>query len=99
MFEDDASTSAARRTQNRRGAAGHRHRLPAARRRRHAAGGALLRWNQLMLDEIDYGMLLVGRAMARVMYLNHAARLALDARHPLQCAARRRAAARASSGT
>ena len=36
-----------------------------------------------MLDEIDYGMLLVS-ADAQVVYLNHTARLELDAQHPLQ---------------
>ena len=36
-----------------------------------------------MLDEIDYGMLLVG-AGAQVLYSNHAARLELDGDHPLQ---------------
>jgi DNA-binding CsgD family transcriptional regulator len=36
-----------------------------------------------MLDEIDYGMLLVS-AEAEVVYLNHAARLELDDQHPLQ---------------
>jgi DNA-binding CsgD family transcriptional regulator len=36
-----------------------------------------------MLDEIDYGMLLV-TADAQVAYLNHAARLELDGHHPLQ---------------
>ena len=36
-----------------------------------------------MLDEIDYGMLLVS-ADAQVLYLNHAARMELDGRHPLQ---------------
>ena len=36
-----------------------------------------------MLDEIDYGMLLV-TADAQVSYLNHAARIELDGHHPLQ---------------
>ncbi len=36
-----------------------------------------------MLDEIDYGMLLVG-ADAQVLYTNHAARHELDGEHPLQ---------------
>ena len=38
-----------------------------------------------MLDEIDYGMLLVDSA-AQVLYLNHAARRELDRDHPLQLA-------------
>ena len=36
-----------------------------------------------MLDEIDYGMLLVDGS-AQVLYLNHAARRELDCDHPLQ---------------
>ncbi len=36
-----------------------------------------------MLDEIDYGMLLVG-AQGQLLYINHAARSELDAQHPLQ---------------
>lgn len=36
-----------------------------------------------MLDEIDYGMLLVG-ADAQLLYCNHAARQELDGAHPLQ---------------
>jgi DNA-binding CsgD family transcriptional regulator len=40
-------------------------------------------WLTRMLDEIDYGMLLVS-AEAAVTYLNHAARLELDGRHPLR---------------
>ena len=46
-------------------------------------GGCLTR----MLDEIDYGMLLVG-AEGQVAYLNHAARLELDSEHPLQITSR-----------
>jgi len=38
-----------------------------------------------MLDEIDYGMLLVDAA-GQVLYLNHAARRELDRDHPLQLA-------------
>ena len=40
-------------------------------------------WMLRMLDEIDYGMLLV-TPDAQVSYLNHAARLELDGQHPLQ---------------
>lgn len=40
-------------------------------------------WMMRMLDEIDYGMLLV-TPDAQVSYLNHAARLELDGQHPLQ---------------
>ena len=50
---------------------------------RRAAAGALSSCLTRMLDEIDYGMLLVG-ADAQVLYLNHAARLELDGQHPLQ---------------
>lgn len=52
---------------------------PERRRRPRDPGSWLLR----MLDEIDYGMLLVG-ADAELHYLNHAARSELDAAHPLQ---------------
>jgi DNA-binding CsgD family transcriptional regulator len=47
-----------------------------------------------MLDEIDYGLMLVG-ADAQVVYLNHSARLELDAEHPLQRLGRTLRAARA----
>jgi DNA-binding CsgD family transcriptional regulator len=40
-------------------------------------------WLMQMLDEIDYGMLLV-TADLRVSYMNHMARLELDGHHPLQ---------------
>ncbi|MFO1213639.1 MAG: helix-turn-helix transcriptional regulator [Burkholderiaceae bacterium] len=44
---------------------------------------ALARWYELMLDEIDYGVLLLG-GDGQVQHLNHAARCELDAQHPLQ---------------
>ena len=40
-------------------------------------------WLALMLDEIDYGMLLLAED-ATVLHANHAARSELDAAHPLQ---------------
>jgi DNA-binding CsgD family transcriptional regulator len=40
-------------------------------------------WLTRMLDEIDYGMLLVSPD-AQVTYLNHAAKVELDGNHPLQ---------------
>lgn len=40
-------------------------------------------WLALMLDEIDYGMLLLAEGSA-VLHANHAARSELDAAHPLQ---------------
>jgi DNA-binding CsgD family transcriptional regulator len=40
-------------------------------------------WYELMLDEIDYGVLLLG-SDAQVLHINHAARCELDAQHPLQ---------------
>ena len=43
----------------------------------------LARWYELMLDEIDYGVLLLDSG-AQVLHINHAARSELDARHPLQ---------------
>ena len=56
-----------------------RHYPGPERRSAESLGQCLMR----MLDEIDYGMLLVGPD-AQVIYLNHAARLELDAAHPLQ---------------
>jgi DNA-binding CsgD family transcriptional regulator len=44
---------------------------------------AQARWLSLMLDEIDYGMLLLDDN-AQVLHANHAARAELDAGHPLQ---------------
>lgn len=40
-------------------------------------------WYELMLDEIDYGVLLLD-GDAQVLHLNHAARCELDREHPLQ---------------
>jgi len=40
-------------------------------------------WLALMLDEIDYGMLLLAEGTS-VLHANHAARSELDATHPLQ---------------
>ncbi|MDE2452983.1 MAG: hypothetical protein KGL43_05265, partial [Burkholderiales bacterium] len=51
-----------------------------------AAGGA--RWLAAMLDEIDYGMVLVSED-AEIVHANHAARKELDAGHPLQRLGRR----------
>jgi DNA-binding CsgD family transcriptional regulator len=50
---------------------------------RRAAGPDPAAWLTRMLDEIDYGMVLVA-ADGRVAYMNHAARLELDGQHPLQ---------------
>jgi DNA-binding CsgD family transcriptional regulator len=50
---------------------------------RRAAGPLATRCLALMLDEIDYGMLLVGDG-GQVLHVNHAARAELDADHPLQ---------------
>ncbi len=50
--------------------------------RRHPASESSS-WMARMLDEIDYGMLLVS-ADAQVIYLNHAAKIELDGAHPLQ---------------
>jgi DNA-binding CsgD family transcriptional regulator len=43
----------------------------------------LARWYELMLDEIDYGVMLLGHD-AQLRHMNHAARCELDAQHPLQ---------------
>jgi DNA-binding CsgD family transcriptional regulator len=60
---------------------------PLPRMNSGAAAGAdtptASRWHELMLDEIDYGVLLLG-ANAQLLHLNHAARCELDAQHPLQ---------------
>ncbi len=50
---------------------------------RRETGAPLSRWQELMLDEIDYGMLLVDD-QARVLHINHSARVSLDDQHPLQ---------------
>ena len=51
--------------------------------RRAAVAGELGLCMTRMLDEIDYGMVLL-TADAQVLYLNHTARLELDGEHPLQ---------------
>ena len=51
--------------------------------RRAPAAGELGHCMTRMLDEIDYGMVLL-TADAQVLYLNHTARLELDGDHPLQ---------------
>lgn len=48
-----------------------------------AEAPSLARFYELMLDEIDYGVLLLDND-AQVLHLNHAARCELDAHHPLQ---------------
>jgi len=53
-----------------------------------------LGWHAAMLDEIDYGVLLIGDD-AQVLHMNHAARLALDDQHPLQLVGRELRARRA----
>ncbi len=50
---------------------------------RRASAPPIARWLSLMLDEIDYGMLLVSEG-AELLHVNHAARAELDAGHPLQ---------------
>jgi DNA-binding CsgD family transcriptional regulator len=49
-------------------------------RRSHAQPS---RWMAMMLDEVDYGMLLLGDD-AELLHVNHAARRELDGDHPLQ---------------
>jgi hypothetical protein len=48
-----------------------------------AAPAAMPNCYALMLDEVDYGMLLVADDML-VLHANHVARAELDAEHPLQ---------------
>ncbi len=50
---------------------------------RRTGAPPIARWLSLMLDEIDYGMLLLGEG-AELVHVNHAARAELDAGHPLQ---------------
>lgn len=50
---------------------------------RRRAWASLPGWVAAMLDEIDYGMLLLVRG-GRVLHLNHAASIELDGEHPLQ---------------
>ena len=66
---------------------------PERRRSPRDPGNWLLR----MLDEIDYGMLLVGED-AELHYLNHAARIELDSAHPLQLQGRSLRAQRTQDG-
>ncbi|HOM12856.1 MAG TPA: helix-turn-helix transcriptional regulator [Rubrivivax sp.] len=56
----------------------------AAAANRPAATGAstLARWYELMLDEIDYGVLLLDGG-GQLLHLNHVARCELDGEHPL----------------
>ncbi|MEO7852287.1 MAG: helix-turn-helix transcriptional regulator [Rubrivivax sp.] len=63
-------------------------------RRRLAQPPPAAHWQELMLDEIDYGMLLVDE-QARLLHMNHAARVALDDQHPLQLQGRELRARRA----
>lgn len=49
---------------------------------RRAAASQSARWLALMLDEIDYGMVLVTDG-ARVLHVNHAACAEIDSGHPL----------------
>jgi DNA-binding CsgD family transcriptional regulator len=50
---------------------------------RRSGSSLLTRWLAQMIDEIDYGMLLLS-ADAQLLHANHAARAELDAGHPLQ---------------
>ena len=77
MFDTQAASSTADRFDPARMAASYAG--PERRTVADVLGGCLTR----MLDEIDYGMLLIS-AEAQVIYLNHAARQELDGDHPLQ---------------
>jgi DNA-binding CsgD family transcriptional regulator len=50
---------------------------------RRTEAGPLARWYELMLDEIDYGVLLLDED-GEVLHVNHTARAELDEHHPLQ---------------
>jgi DNA-binding CsgD family transcriptional regulator len=54
---------------------------------RRSAASQGSRWLALMLDEIDYGMVLLSES-GQVLHVNHAARAELDADHPLQLTGR-----------
>lgn len=64
-------------------AAGKAYRGP----ERRSAAAQSARWLALMLDEIDYGMVLLDGG-AQVLHTNHAARAELDGDHPLSLAGR-----------
>ena len=51
--------------------------------RRSAASRLITRWFAQMLDEVDYGMLLLADE-THVVHANHAARRVMDDEHPLQ---------------
>lgn len=57
--------------------------LTTARRDKADDNAATPQWLALMLDEIDYGMLLLADE-STVLHANHVARKELDANHPLQ---------------
>ncbi|MBV8605803.1 MAG: helix-turn-helix transcriptional regulator [Pelomonas sp.] len=59
--------------------------FPSTRTERRQAGSLSSHWLSLVLDELDYGVLLLN-ADGRVLHCNHAARRALDEPHPLQVA-------------
>lgn len=50
---------------------------------RRGESPATTQWLAHMLDEVDYGLLLIVDG-SRVLHINHAARQQLDAQHPLQ---------------
>lgn len=54
---------------------------------RRSAASQVSRWMSLMLDEIDYGMVLLSDS-GQVLHVNHAARAELDGQHPLQLVGR-----------
>ena len=56
---------------------------PYAGPERRAGNAAVWHWLSAMLDEVDYGMLLLVDE-THAVHVNHAARAELDARHPLQ---------------
>jgi DNA-binding CsgD family transcriptional regulator len=54
---------------------------------RRAALASSVRWMAAMLDEVDYGMLLLSDE-DQILHVNHAGRAELDASHPLQLVGR-----------
>ena len=54
---------------------------------RRTALASSVRWMAAMLDEVDYGMLLLS-GEDQILHVNHAGRAELDASHPLQLVGR-----------
>ena len=78
---DDVTSAAANVHQQAVRPGSHNNRYSGPERR--AALASSVRWLVAMLDEVDYGMLLLSDE-DHVLHVNHAGRAELDANHPLQ---------------